>query len=555
MKISWNSDWLWQFEKLALVFLVSGTTQACQAQSTDNFNPGAPGGVLGMAMQPDGQIILGGVFSRLAGEEHNLLGRVNAEGTLDATFNPVIVGYPYPPSYVLALALQTDTRILIGGAFTWVNGEPRVGLARLHRDGTLDHSFNTTAGGGAPWVYGFAVQEDGRILVGGAFTTLGGQIRDHIARLQTDGSIELEFDPRANGSVRVMALQPGGKIVVGGSFTRMGGQPRAYIARLNPDGTLDSGFNPGANASVYSMIIQTDSKILVGGEFTTLGGQSCARIGRLNPDGTVDTGFNPGADSTVLTLALQADGKILAGGIFTTLGGQLCGFLGRLNPDGTVDSGLNAGADLPVNALAIQADGKILAGGGFSILGEQARAGIGRLNNTHPATEKQSYNDSVITWLRGGTSPEVWRTVFDFSTDGAQWISLGPGTRIPGGWQLTGASVPPGATIRARGYVTGAQGDDSAWWVENEITLQAITPSEALAQFIDQVRASWPRSRPLVATLSAALASVQRNHALSAINQLRAFQHQVAAQVQRLDPALAADFINAAEEIIAVLNR
>ena len=217
--------------------------------------------------------------------------------------------------------------------------------------------------------------------------------------------------------------------------------------------------------------MQADGKILVGGYFTTLGGQPRNNFGRLNPDGTLDPTFNPGVvghvddedeDPYVSSLALQADGKILVGGGFTTLGGQTRNSIGRLNPDGTLDPTFNPGANYDVSSLAVQADGKILVGGYFSALSGQGRLGIGRLDNTGPATQLLSHDGSTITWLRGGTSPEVWRTTFEYSADGLNWTFLGAGIRIPGGWELAGLSIPPGTILRARGYVAG--GDNSSGW-------------------------------------------------------------------------------------------
>jgi hypothetical protein len=103
----------------------------------------------------------------------------------------------------------------------------------------------------------------------------------------------------------------------------------------------------------------------------------------------------------------------------------------------------------------MQTDGEILVGGGFSKLGGQTRNYLGRLNNTSTATQSLILNGPTLTWLRGGTSPEVWRTTFEVSTNGLDWSSLGAGSRIAGGWELTGVVMPTNATIRARGYTTG----------------------------------------------------------------------------------------------------
>src|SRR4051812_39455167 len=194
--------------------------------------------------------------------------------------------------------------------------------------------------------YGFR----GRLVVAGAIVL--------ILPLAAWGQSPLAgFDPGANGDVLAYAVQADGKILVGGSFTMLGGggtgtTPRNFIARLNPNGTLDSNFNPGANALINAIAVQPDGKILVGGAFTMLGGitgtTSRNYIGRLNADGSVDTSFDPGANGSVDVIVVQTDGKILAGGNFGGLGGStgttLRNRIGRINADGTVDT-FNPGAN------------------------------------------------------------------------------------------------------------------------------------------------------------------------------------------------------------------
>ena len=388
-----------------------------------------------------------------------------------------------------SLALQADGKIMVGGDFTTLGGQSRSRIGRLNADGTVDTAFNP---GADDWVNCLALQADGKVLVGGEFTTLGGQSRSFIGRLSADGSLDSSFNTGANSWVNALALQADGKILVGGDFTALGGQSRSCIGRLNADGTVDTGFNPGAGGGEFGawadcVAVQADGKILVGGYFTTLGGQTRNLIGRLNADGSLDNSFNAGAgaDSStiVYSLAVQADGKILVGGSFSTLGGQPCHNIGRLNADGTLDTAFSPGADNQVLSLAVQPDGKVLVGGEFTNLCGQTCKYLGRVNNTEPATQSLGFDGSTITWLRGGASPEAWRTTFDFSTDGTNWTSLGPGARIPGGWFLTGVSLPPtNGTIRARGYVTGGQYDGSSWFVETDlpVTGVATTPPAIL---------------------------------------------------------------------------
>jgi uncharacterized delta-60 repeat protein len=437
------------------LFLLLALPCAALAQSPapDSFNPGEGAEVLAIAVQPDGKIVVGGPFSGLD--------RINGDGTLDTNFNVVANG---PAT---SLVLQADGKIVVGGEFTTLAGQNRNYIGRLNADGTLDTSFNPGAGG-AYGVYCLALQADGKILVGGFFGTLGGQNRDNIGRLNADGTLDTNFNAAVGEyypEVDALAVQTDGKILVGGQFTTLNGQTRTNFGRLSADGTLDTSFDPGAPVgSVDSLAVQPDGKILVGG-FT-----------RLNPDGTVDPSFNPQVSVYARSLALQADGKIVVGGQFTTLAGQSRTNLGRLNTDGTLDVSFNAGATGPygrVSCLAVQADGKILVGGRFATLGGQSRINIGRLNNTGPATQGLTFDGSTLSWMRGGSTPEVWRTRFEYSSNGASWTNLGTGTRIPGGWQLTGLAIPIDATVRARGFVASSA---SSWFVEQTLAVAQTPP-------------------------------------------------------------------------------
>src|SRR5438876_310663 len=215
------------------------------------------------------------------------------------------------------------------------------------------------------------------------------------------------FDPGADRNVKALAVQPDGKVIVGGTFSNLGGGgtgtvARNRIARLNPDGTLDVSFDPGANDRISTVVLQPDGKILVGGNFSMIGGGGTGTvahsgIARLNPDGTVDTSFAGSAtgrgthpeDSTVFAIVVQPDGKIVAGGELTAMmdgGGTFSrSQIGRFNPEGTVDTSFDPGANNDIKGLALQPDGKILVVGDFLKLGGggtgvTTRNLIGRLN-------------------------------------------------------------------------------------------------------------------------------------------------------------------------------
>jgi uncharacterized delta-60 repeat protein len=288
--------------------------------------------------------------------------------------------------------------------------------------------------GGRPLVE--AVQRDGKILLAGSFSSVGGQTHRGMARLNADGTVDTAFTPEFNGTVLAIAVQPADqKILVGGTFTTVGGETRNYLARLNPSGTIDSEFNPNANGQVGSIVLQSDGKILIGGGFSTLQpiGATAAKtrtfIARLNADGTLDTAFHPNTNSTVNTIALQSDGKILLGGAFSALTPDVDltptittnkdgstsstiatgttttrSGIARVNTDGTLDKTFDPSANGGVNAIAVQGDGKIVIGGMFSALRPNSattittRNRLARLNadGTLDTTFDPNFNNTVL---------------------------------------------------------------------------------------------------------------------------------------------------------------
>jgi uncharacterized delta-60 repeat protein len=174
---------------------------------------------------------------------------------------------------VLAVAVQTDGRIVIGGRFSTVNGIVRNNIARLNADGTLDRSFAEQEGVNGQ-VNALVIQPSGDIVVGGTFTQAGRREIENLARFHASGEVDEAFggktDPGTNGGVFALAVQPDGKIVVGGNFSAVSGQPRRGIARLNADGTLDAPLTADdvLSGTVRTIAIGSDASLVAGGEFT-----------------------------------------------------------------------------------------------------------------------------------------------------------------------------------------------------------------------------------------------------------------------------------------------
>jgi uncharacterized delta-60 repeat protein len=446
-----------------------------QSQTPDNFNPGANGIVSALAVQPDGKIVVGGLFTQIGGLSRTRLARLQPDGVVDTTFAPAANNTVY------SLAIQPDGKVLVGGDFTSLAGGSKLKIGRLNTNGTLDTGFTMTVIPPPDFTYDIRVQAiliqpDGKIIVGGRNTITrfsGPAVTSGFnLRLNTNGTTDNTFITTGGvgGPLSTMAQQPDGKLLLGGLFTSLRNVARNRMGRLNADGSLDLAFDPNVNGGVFAVAIQADEKILIGGNFTMVAGQPRTNLARLHPDGSLDDTYAPavagGATPAVYSLAVQTDGKVLVGGLFTTVAGQARMNLARLNPEGTLDPTFTATANNHVYGLALQADGKVLAGGQFFQLGGQQRSYVGRLNNTDPAIQALSDDGATITWLRGGTSPEVWRTTFDVSTNLTNWTYLGEGLRIPGGWQLTGLALPGEGRIRARGFARGGGFNGSSWFAE-----------------------------------------------------------------------------------------
>ncbi|NDC10203.1 MAG: hypothetical protein EBZ75_12860 [Oxalobacteraceae bacterium] len=367
-----------------VTFTVPGCAPAAEATATSTTvasgSSSAPFEVVtndevrALAVQSDGKILLGGLFTTVGSPAvtTNHFARLNSDGTLDTGFSPNVTGLNVNPD-VYAIALQSDGKIVIGGNFTSVGGTTRNRVARLNSDGSLDASFNPDVDGN---VYAVAVQSDGKIIIGGSFTSVGGTTRARVARLNSNGSLDTSFgNPYIYGtSVDAVAVQSDGKVIAGGTFTAVGAAflTQTYLARLNSDGNRDTAFNNkvgggccAVNHYVKTVVVQPDGKIIIGGRFTSVGGTSRNRVARLDSDGTVDSSFNPNVNDVVNAMVVQSDGKIIIGGNFTLVGGTTRNRVARLNSNGSLDTSIDPNVDKEVRAMVVQSDGKIVIGGGF----------------------------------------------------------------------------------------------------------------------------------------------------------------------------------------------
>lgn len=350
-----------------------------------------------MDLQPDGKLLMGGVFT-FAGSDNGIsidhpagrFARFHPDGRRDHSFNAV----PGANGTVDSLCVQPDGKVLVGGHFTNIHdaSPARPNLARLNADGSLDTTFNPPTFDSG--ILDLAVQPDGKILATGAFSRVNGAACQGLCRLRPDGSVDFIFNPPDTQtgagmfSVVVDHHSPalgGGRIyAVGPITTKVNPRVRSGVVCLLPDGTPDPAFQIGAGAlraldgtgfvsyENRALALQTDGKLLVGGQFGAFNQSAKPNVVRLNPDGSVDESFTAPAFAwsqgsvLIFTVLSQPDGKVLVGGTFDSVGGVQHRNLVRLTATGAIDptwdngSGSNNGSGGSVSMMIPKPDGRVL---------------------------------------------------------------------------------------------------------------------------------------------------------------------------------------------------
>jgi len=354
------------------------------------FNPGsgADGQINCIALETNGQIVIGGSFTHYNGVSQNHIARLNADGSLDSSFYPGVG----PNGNLTCVAAQPNGEIFIAGGYSQLNGLSWNQPALLRLDGSVDTGFNTQSANGVNNVNAMVLQTDGKVVVGGNFGV-------SIARFNTNGTADATFNPGtgANATVSTLGIQSNGQIIVGGYFTSVNNSNRIGLARLNANGSVDSTFNALIQSgNVYSLVVTPQDKIVIGGTFTSINGYSRNYIARLNADGSVDTGFNPGsgASSYVTSVAIQTNGQVIISGALTSFNGtSVAGGLARLNTNGTLDVTFNTGTgpngSIGVLAMVGQPDGRNLIAGQFTSFNG---TNINRIARLSSATSSMTLN-------------------------------------------------------------------------------------------------------------------------------------------------------------------
>ncbi|WP_375435896.1 T9SS type A sorting domain-containing protein [uncultured Hymenobacter sp.] len=398
--------------------------------------------VRGVEVQPDGKILVCGNFQNYNNTGRSGLLRLNADGSLDTTFNPVSSTSTTTGAEVLAVALDPRTNYILVHGYSFSTQQ----VVRLNTNGQLDTSFNLSA---APTCLSFStwnsdqfvVDASGRVLLSSCFADYGGTGGDtYVTRFLANGQRDSQFAIRRQlgGNVYSLKVLSNGNVLIGGDFSRYGTIRNVSLLQVNDNAQAISSLRPALTqrGSVDDMELQSNGKLLVAGRFWQINGQAAGNVARLNADGTLDSSFQlAGVDGPVRQVAVQPDGRLVLGGTFATVGSQaqVSPVVARLLADGSADASFTAPPVVftsalssfnMISALVVQADGGILIGGSRIDMGGYNSALHRLLPN---GTIDASYANQVGAGVLGGSV--------------ASLLALPDGKHYVGG---TGLSTAPG---------------------------------------------------------------------------------------------------------------
>jgi uncharacterized delta-60 repeat protein len=310
-----------------------------------------------MVIQDDGKMIVVGIFDTYNGVIKNNILRLNSDGTIDTNFGGTGTDFNALYAKINSVVLQSDGKSIIGGAFESYNGIGRQGIARLNTDGSLDMSLDTEIGfmGQGNFisdVTDITLLNNNKILVSGRFTIYKTIPVKNMVILEPNGNLDTSFQPVESYHTATNTIEVANGKLLTNHFSSQSG-----LERLNIDGSFDETYNPntGSNNTIDAFASLPDGKLFIGGEHIgRYNGKLINQIAKLNADGSIDNSFNfyresmssPIVGSNYITdIAAQPDGKVLVGGLFHYTTSEKRGII-RLQADGSIDASFSPTGDV-----------------------------------------------------------------------------------------------------------------------------------------------------------------------------------------------------------------
>jgi uncharacterized delta-60 repeat protein len=351
--------------------------------SFDAGDPPIPfsNGGFDFVVQPDGKVVLVGLFERVSGVRVNRVARLNSNGSIDNSFN--IGSGPTGNGFVVVYSVSLQGKnLLLAGKFSQFNGVLVAGLVRLQENGQVDVPFTQSGLVGNLFPEGLnrvVALADGVLLYGFRYRAAAYEFL--LVKLTNQGLLDSNFPERVmprdfnNSELGNLIIEThNSNVFVTGGFRRIGAAKRRGLALLDNRGDPIEKFNPalGGPATITCMKRQSDGKVLLGGLFSTVNGVEVYNLVRLNSNGSLDTVFQKnlgiGFNRTVRTIDFDTNSNILVGGAFDHLNGKPVSCLVRLNREGVIDPSFDpalyaSSVGTGVNQVLLFPEGKLFVVG------------------------------------------------------------------------------------------------------------------------------------------------------------------------------------------------
>ena len=313
-------------------------------------------------------LYVGGYFTEIGGLPRNNI------AALDATTGDALPWNPNPLGHVFCGVLRND-RLVVGGDFLQIGGENRSMLAALDLRTGKATEWNPDVRGASGSYVSAMVEHQGRLFIGGFFTTIGGVSRNNLAALNPETGSVLGWNPNptiVRGSSDVSVLKAdGNSVYVGGYFSDIGGEHRNFLAEIDVATGKARPWNPDPSNVTYAIAIDDDA-ICIGGTFKSMGMIARRNLAAFDLTTGEVTPWNPSPDGLIVYALVVAEGRVYAGGFFDHIGGQPRLDIAALDTLTGAALDWNPGADQVVRTLVT--DGStVYAGGAFRVVGGQSR--------------------------------------------------------------------------------------------------------------------------------------------------------------------------------------
>ena len=505
-----------------------------------NWNPD-PQYITASLVAANGSLFVGGFVSRVnpPGAGENVAKISTSTGVIDASW------FPEPDAPIYALAPDGNGNLYLAGDFYKVGDQKRRFLAKVPMSGTgaLDSSWDPgeiqdDSADALP--IKSLVVSGGKVFIGGQFSSIGGQTRLALATLASDTGAPLaESDVGNAGRVNALLSLPEGGMIVGGDFFLADPHVvRRHLLRLNSNGTLDPNWNVPTDRTVHSLALDPDHSIYVGGGFFSVGGYERIAIAKLvgpdnqtvdenwdgahgelmdQPDGvrgiavgssdalyvattyypkklsrstgTTDAVWNAWTFSGALHAIVvdrSDNDAVYLGGEFSQVNGIFRYHLARVAGSGigALDMNWNPNPADSVNSLLLDGSGHIYVGGRFLSIGGQQRAQLARVFTSGAGLADPDWNSSFAGEFYNGVQSMVSAGNTIYATGGflteIQSASIGSIMKL----SMDTGAVDPAWNPKGDAEVHSlAIGDDGSVYAGGSFQFISSTPRYALAAF------------------------------------------------------------------------